>query len=158
MEINTRHEFPAAPTDVYAMLTNQAFLERTCQATQALRYEVKVEGTTTSTRRAMQTPPQVAKLVKGDMIIDEVTHWSAPTADGSRTGEISVSSPGLPVKMTGHVTMQPGGLGTVLTYAGELKISIPFLGKSLESQAAPLIGDALMVQQTEGKKWLAEQN
>ena len=48
-----------------------------------------------------------------------------------------------------------GGRGAVLSYDGELTVNIPFLGPGLAKQAAPLLLEALEIQQRVGDEYLA---
>ncbi len=47
MQISSHLEFAAAPADVYAMMTNQKFLDEVCVASESLSYNASVEGSVT---------------------------------------------------------------------------------------------------------------
>jgi hypothetical protein len=57
--------------------------------------------------------------------------------------------------MKGKLELGPGGPGTVLELTGDLKVSIPLLGKKLEQSAAPAVLAGFDVQQKVGSEWLA---
>lgn len=155
MEITSRNEFAASPADVSTMLTTKEFLEEVCRTSGATSYEVTAEGHRTVTRRELPTPPQAQKFAGATLTIVEDVTWDAPRADGSRSGRMELQVPGMPVTMHGTAHLAPGGKGTVVTYAGDLKVNIPFIGKKVEQQAAPAIQEALSIQQRVGNDWLA---
>jgi hypothetical protein len=76
--------------------------------------------------------------------------------DGLRTATRRVMpTPSVVSRLAGTVTLLPGGRGSVLTYAGELTVRIPVLGPGLAKQAAPLLLEALEIQQRVGDEFLA---
>lgn len=156
MEISSRNEFAAAPDEVIAMLTSQDYLERVARATDARSYEVTCSGMHTVTSRTFDTPSAAAKFAGPTLTIVEDVTWGEARPDGSRHGRLTLHAPGLPVKMEGTASVAPGGKGTVVDYAGNLAINIPFLGKKLEQQASPALTEALSAQQRVGDEWLAE--
>jgi hypothetical protein len=87
-------------------------------------------------------------------VVDEII-WEAEPVDGGRRGAAHITVEGLPAELLGTVTLAPGGKGSVLTYDGELTVSVPFLGPSLARQAAPLLLEALEIQQRVGDEFLA---
>lgn len=155
MDITTRIEFAALPTDVYAMMTDQKYLEEVCQATESQRYEATVSGSTTVTSRTFPAPDAVARFTGANLTVSEETVWEDGGAEGHRTGELQMSVKGQPVSMRGRVSIAPGGRGTVVQLAGELKVSIPLLGKKIEQQTAPVVLAGFQTQQQVGDRWLA---
>lgn len=155
MDITTRIEFAAAPTDVYAMMTDQAYLEEVCQATESRSYEATVSGSTTNTTRTFAAPDAVARFTGGELTVTEQTVWDGGGTDGQRTGELTMTVKGQPVSMRGHVTLAAGGPGTVVQLTGDLKVSIPLLGKKLEQSTAPAVLAGFKTQQDVGNRWLA---
>lgn len=156
MEISSRNEFAATPDAVATMLTSKDFLEAVCAASGAVSHDVTVDGTHTVARRVLDAPEQAQRFTGAQITIIEDVHWSAPAADGSRTGTLELEVPKLPVQMGGTASLKPGGKGTIVEYHGDLKINIPFLGKKLEAQAAPVVAEALGIQQRIGDDWLAQ--
>src|ERR1700712_3805751 len=132
MDITTRIEFAAAPQDVYAMMTDQAYLVEVCEATESRSYEATVSGSTTNTTRTFPAPDAVARFTGGELTVTEQTVWAGDGPDGQRTGELTMTVKGQPVSMRGHVTLAAGGPGTIVQLTGDLKVSIPLLGKKLE--------------------------
>jgi hypothetical protein len=155
MEIHATNDFAAPVPVVFAMLTDRVFLRAVCLATDPLEHDVAVDGLRTATRRVMPTPSVVARLAGPTMaVVDEIT-WAAAPLDGDRRGTAHISVEGLPAELVGTVTLAPGGRGSVLSYDGELTVKVPVLGPGLAKQAAPLLLEALEIQQRVGDEFLA---
>ncbi len=155
MEIHATNDFAASVTDAFAMLTDKVFLRAVCLATDPIEHSVEVDGLRTSTRRVMPTPSVVARLAGPTMaVVDEIA-WEPGQADGGRQGAAHITVEGLPAELVGRVTLRPGGRGSVLSYNGELTVNVPFLGPGLARQAAPLLLEALEIQQRVGNEFLA---
>ncbi|MGC3993186.1 MAG: DUF2505 domain-containing protein [Propionicimonas sp.] len=155
MEIHATNDFAAPVPTVFAMLTDPVFLRAVCLATDPLEHDVTVDGLRTSTRRVMPTPSVVARLAGPRMaVVDEIT-WEPGEVDGGRRGAAHITVEGLPAELVGVVTLRPGGSGSVLHYDGELTVNVPFLGPGLAKQAAPLLLEALEIQQRVGTEFLA---
>ena len=155
MDITTRLEFAAAPPEVYAMLTDAQYLDEVCRATESTSYDVDVEGSTTRTTRSFPAPDAVARFVGGTLTVSEQTVWGAAGPDGARTGDLEMTVKGQPVSMKGRLSLAPGGAGTVVQLTGDLKVSIPLLGKKLEQSSAPAVLAGFGKQQEVGSRWLA---
>lgn len=155
MDITTRIEFAAAPQDVYAMMTDQAYLSEVCQATESRSYEATVTGSTTNTTRTFAAPDAVARFTGGELTVTEQTAWNGADAGGQRTAELSMTVKGQPVSMRGHISLAAGGPGTVVQLTGDLKVAIPLLGKKLEQSTAPAVLEGFQIQQQVGDRWLA---
>ena len=154
MQIHASNDFAAEPEQVYAMLTDRVFLRANALASQPLEHAVSVEGSVTKTRRVMPTPSVAARLAGPRMaIVDEIT-W-APAQGDVRTGAALIEVEGLPAKLVGTVQLSPGGRGTLLTYDGDFSVNVPLLGPSLTRQAAPLLLEAIELQQKVGDQYLA---
>ncbi len=155
MEIHATNDFAATVDDVFAMLTDRVFLRAVCLASEPLDHEVSVDGLRTRTRRVMPTPSVVGRLTGPTMaVIDEIA-WDAPPVSGATAGTAHITVEGLPAELVGKVRLVGGGKGAVLTYTGELTVRVPVLGSSLARQAAPLLLEALEIQQRVGDEFLA---
>ncbi|HLT61809.1 MAG TPA: DUF2505 domain-containing protein [Microlunatus sp.] len=155
MEISARVEFPADPDRVFAMLTDKGYLDRVCQASHAEAYTTSVEGRTTTTSRTLPAPEMAARFTGPTLTVAERIEWGEPGPDGSRTGTATLTIPGQPVEMKGRLVLSAGGPGSVLELTGDLKVSIPLLGRKLEQSAAPAVLAGFEVQQQVGADYLA---
>ncbi|MDN5804805.1 MAG: DUF2505 domain-containing protein, partial [Microlunatus sp.] len=154
--IRSRVEFAAGVEEVFAMMTDRSYLEEVCQASHPRSYEVEVTGTTTVTKRKLPAPGAAAKFTGPEVTVLEETAWGPADANGNRTGRVTMSVPGQPVTMKGAVQLSAGGAGTVAELTGDLKVTIPILGKKLEQASAPAILAGFNTQQKVGDAWLSE--
>lgn len=87
--------------------------------------------------------PDIAQKIPGassGISLTQVDQVSAPAADGSRTILSEVSVKGIPVTGKATQTLTPQGDATVAQVEGEVKCSIPLIGKKIAAAAEPQIG------------------
>jgi hypothetical protein len=155
MDISTRLDFAAAPDQVYAMMTDQAYLEQVCVASESITYDASVSGSSTHSSRTLHAPESAARFTGSQLTVIEDLTWAAPSGDGSRMADITMTVLGQPVTLRGQLQMSPGGRGTVVALDGELKVAVPLLGKKLEQSAAPAVLAGFQTQQRVGDQWLS---
>ena len=154
MEIHASNDFAASVAEVFAMLTDRVFLRAVCLASEPLEHAVEVTGGHTWTRRVLPTPSVVAKLAGPTMAVVDEIFWDEDTPTG-RAGRTVVRVEGLPAQLDGSVRLVAGGRGATLDYRGDLVVRVPVLGAGLARQAAPLLLEALELQQRVGEEYLA---
>lgn len=166
MRLDAELRYPAAASDVAAMLTDPAFQERKCRDGHAVSHEVAVtaEGGATRVvvRRAQRTddfPSFVKSFVGETLTIVETSLWQPAAADGSREGTIQVEISGAPIVLRARARLVPdqdtdGTPSTREVVEGELKASVPFLGAKIEQAAEPAIRAAIALEQRTGTAWL----
>jgi Protein of unknown function (DUF2505) len=155
MDITARLDFAADPGRVYAMMTDQKYLEEVCVASDSLSYAATVADSSTRTSRTLPAPDSAARFTGPELTVTEEVSWGAAGSDGSRTAEMRMTVLGQPVNLKGTLKLAPGGRGTVVALAGELKVAIPLLGRKLEESAAPAVLAGFRKQQQVGDDWLA---
>jgi hypothetical protein len=155
MQIHASNDFAATSDAVFAMLTDRVFLRANALATEPLEHEVSVDGLTTTTRRVMPSPSVVARFTGPTLAVVDEIRWDPPNG-AVRTGVVTITVEGMPAGLVGTVRLSPGGRGTVLDYVGELTVDVPLLGPSLAKQAAPVLLEALEMQQQVGDAFLAK--
>ena len=155
MEISSHLDFAAPPADVYAMMTDQQYLEEVCAASGSISYNVSVAGSTTQTSRTLPAPESAARFTGPQLTVNDEVIWNGPASDGSRSATVTMSVRGQPVTFKGGIRISPGGRGSVVDVRGDLKVAIPLLGRKLEESAAPAVMAAYRTQQEVGDKWLA---
>ena len=155
MDISAQLDFAARPDQVYVMMTDQAYLELVCVASESISYDVRVSESSTHTSRTLPAPESAARFTGSQLTVVEDVSWREASADGSRIGDLTMTVLGQPVKLNGQLRLGPGGRGTVVTLNGELKVAIPLLGRRLEESAAPAVLAGFRTQQRVGDEWLA---
>lgn len=162
MRISATFEYAATPETVFAMLADEAFQERKCEATGARSHAVAItvngERTVIVSSRDLPTdqfPDFVKGLVGATLAVTETQDWGPPASDGARRGVLTVDITGAPIELSGTLTLRPGGVGSVESVEGDLKARIPLLGGRIEKAAAPAIESAIRVERKVAESWLA---
>ncbi len=155
-------EYAASPEEVYAMMTDVEFLERKCKAQYATSYSASAEtndtGATTVANRELPTrgfPDFVRSMVGQSIHVVETVHWGRPSAGGVRQARLVVTMGAAPLRLTGTITLEPGGVGTVVTYDADLTARVPFVGGRIEKAAERPILSGMRKERETGQAWLA---
>jgi uncharacterized protein YndB with AHSA1/START domain len=161
MDVREEIVYDASPDRVFEMLCDKAFREKVCRGIGSVRYDVSItrDGDTARIRqdRVMEADlPDVAKKIVGDTIeMVQTEDWGERRPDGSRTATFHVEIPGKPGAIIGRVSLSPSGDGSREVVSGQVKVSVPFVGKRLETEVAKGLQAALKVEGRIGAKWLA---
>jgi hypothetical protein len=158
-EFTYRQSFDGGPLTVFAMLRDPEYVQAKCDATGSLETTAEVsdasDGTVTivSTRVLPAQVPDVARKFVGDTIsATETQVWSAAAPDGSRTATVEVEFSG-PLGFTGTLSLRPAGQGTEVVTEGKFKASVPFVGGTIESEAAKQTERYLGAEERVAKEW-----
>lgn len=157
MKFSHEIRYAAAADDVNAMLAEQAFREKVCEASGSLSHTVQI----TPSAQGMQVVvdqtlpadgiPSFATKFVGDKIqVVQKETWTSPTQ-----AALEVTIPGKPGHLRGTITLAQQGGETVETVEGDLKVSIPFVGAKLEELIGQLLKSALRTEGKVGTSWLA---
>ena len=155
--------FPVDPASAYAMLTNHDYAVVRAEKTYGSDITVEVAGdpAVVVSKRTLPVPdelPSFAKGLVGDGIKIEETHtWSQPAPDGSRTAQLSVVFPTMPVKVEGTMTLQPTSDGCVLTIDATAASSMPMVGSVVEQGVKATVVKSARKEEEVGREWLATQ-
>jgi hypothetical protein len=155
MDISSHLDFAAPPAEVYAMMTDQRYLEEVCVASDSISYHVSAAGSTTQTSRTLPAPESAARFTGPQLTVNDEIVWGDPSSDGSRSGTVTMTVLGQPVTFKGGIRLSPGGRGSVVDVRGDLKVAIPLLGRKLEEAAAPAVMAGYRTQQEVGDRWLS---
>jgi hypothetical protein len=155
MDISNHLDFAAPPADVYAMMTDQRYLEEVCVASESISFNVSAGGSTTQTSRTLPAPESAARFTGPQLTVNDEVVWGNLSANGSRSGTVRMTVLGQPVNFKGEIRLSPGGRGSVVDVRGDLKVAVPLLGRKLEEAAAPAVMAAYRTQQEVGDRWLA---
>ncbi|WP_237187095.1 DUF2505 domain-containing protein [Rothia nasimurium] len=101
--------------------------------------------------------PDMAKKLPGvsnGVSVSQVDRVSAPAADGSRTVVSEVTVKGIPVTGNATQTLTPAGETTEVKVDGEVKCSIPLVGKKIAAAAEPQIGRVFSALGTSAEEYI----
>jgi hypothetical protein len=164
VHVRVQLRYAAGVAAVAAMLADPGYARARVEASGAAVEAADVTGAadgafTVATRRSVPTegiPAQARSFVGSTLEVRQVEAWEAPEGDGPRQGTVVVEISGTPVRLTGTVTLEAEAGGSVLTYDGDLKATIPLFGAAVEQAAAGAVRSALEAEQAAGVRWLAE--
>lgn len=156
MEIKSHQTYNASPDQVFAMMTDEAYLTAVCDRFGATEKTITVEGNKTTVTMGVPAPAQVQKFVSGTMKLRQVVTWGEPQPDGTRQGTLQMSVEKMPVDVAGTAVLHPAGSATQVDYDADMNVKIPLVGKKLEKEAAPYVQKALDAQQQVGEKYLSD--
>ncbi|MGO1318504.1 MAG: DUF2505 domain-containing protein [Cellulomonadaceae bacterium] len=163
VHLTSEHHLPASPGDVTVMFADRAFIEHKSAHSPARIEDVVITGSpdaelTVTVRRsiaAAQIPAQARAFVGERLELRQVEAWSTPSGPG-RHGTVVLEVTGVPVRMTGTVSLAPDADGSVLRYDGEIKASIPLFGAAVAQAAASAIHSVLDQEAAAAREWLAD--
>ncbi|MPZ62412.1 MAG: DUF2505 family protein [Propionibacteriales bacterium] len=161
MDLRRELEYDSAPADVFAMLCDEAFRSKVCEATLAIEYDVAItsreQGADVRIRRVMPANvPDMARRFVGDTLeIVQTEEWGAASADGTRTARLRMEMPGKPGNVTGTITLGPHGQGSREVIDAVVKVSVPLVGGKLEEQVVRGIKAGIREEGKVGQAWLA---
>jgi hypothetical protein len=170
VRIRAEISYDVPPAEVFAMLVDPAFQERKLAATGSLTWSVTVrpgeadppdpDGTArVSSRRTLPTdriPELFRAAVGSELTLVQTEEWARPGPDGARTGQLHIEVPGLPLTLTGALSLSPDGDGTRYLVDGELKAKVPLIGGKIEKAAEPAVRAAIDAEEQVGRDWLAD--
>jgi hypothetical protein len=146
MKIRETFEYPAGVEAVFALISDDEFRVGAAEKTGGLNVEALVTTTGNATKVTLQrtqpaTVPEFVKKFIGDAVtVKQVEAWGAPDADGTRRAKLTMKVAGQPAGFDGTATLRNAGKGAEFTVSGEVKVSVPFVGKKVE----PVIAKAVI--------------
>ncbi|MFY9913235.1 MAG: DUF2505 domain-containing protein [Nocardioidaceae bacterium] len=156
MNISATISYPAStsPAQVYELSTDPDFRAAVCEATHALDYDVHIDEHDDGTSRVVvsrtmpaDVPDFMKKLIGETVGVVQTEDWSAPGDDGQRTADLVLEIKGQPAKMVGTAAIVVTGTAVETRIEGNLKVSIPFVGKKIEAEVAKGIYAAIRREQ-----------
>lgn len=105
-----------------------------------------------------RVPDIVRPFVGSSVTVREEQTWSAPIADGSRRGTMTLEVAGTPAGMKATITLAPGGDGScTVQIDGDLTAKVPLLGSRMEKAAVPYVSKVLRAEEKAAEKYRASQ-
>ena len=154
-----RHEitYDAPAADVWTMLSDPAFRQKSCEAMGVLSCTVAIDrvdhGMKVRIDQVQPTEgiPSFAKKFAGETTeAVQVEEWS----DRSNA-TLSVKTPGKPTEISGTLTLTESGGRTTEVFDGECKVKVPLIGGKLEGLMAELFKKGMNKEHGAGVAWLA---
>ncbi len=163
MDVRTELSYPGARlADVYGLAVDAEFRAAVCVATGALDHDVDVRrsgdgSTVVAVRRTMaaDVPDFVRRFVGDTIAIVQTESWAPADASRLRSADLSLQISGQPAAMSGALTLEELADGVRELVRGDLRVSIPFLGKKIEGEIARGILAAARKEEQVGRQWLA---
>ena len=166
MRLTIRYDYPAGPEQVYAMLVDPEFLRAKAASSGDTDVVVVESGPAAGGHRfvsrrtvALDVPAFAKKLINPKNVLTQTDVWADPAADGSRTGTWQVDAKGVPVAMSGTMTLRPApGGGTAAEIDGEVSSSVPLVGGKVAAYVAKEAEADLDRDHEFAVRWLKERS
>ena len=163
MHVRAEIAYPTGSAEqVFALITRADFREDVCRATSALTYAVDIRPesdgrvSVTVERTVPASVPDLVKRFVGETItIVQTEHWRAPQAGEVRVAGLDIEVKGQPARLTGSATLEPVGSGCREVIVGDLRVSVPFVGKQIEPSVAEAILAGARIEERTGQQWLS---
>jgi hypothetical protein len=147
-----------APQDaVDAMLTDQAFRERVCDALGAIRKSVSITEESDGLRVVVDQV-QTAEGIPGfarKFVGDEINLVQTETWTDAENAEVEVVIPGKPGEMTGTIHLSESGGVTTERLEMTIQVNIPLVGGKIEKLISDLLRKALLAENAVGRDYLS---
>ncbi len=158
MKLNESYSYGDADTEsVYSLIANEEFRVESAEDAGGTDVDVSVEEsagghTITIVRTQEAEMPDFVKKLTGDTVkVKQTEKWGAADGDGTRRADVKVSIIGQPAEMVGTAVLSSSGGGTEFEVNGDVKVSIPFIGKKIEPEVAKAIKASLKHEVELGK-------
>ncbi len=154
--------FEADPATVYAMISDQAYVQEKNERTGGQNVEASVtdngeNGCEIVVSRDLPAEiPSFAKKFVGEKISTVQTdRWGPVNDDGSYSAKFHVDFGKAPMVLDGTMSIEAEGDSSVLRVNADIKASVPLVGGKLEGVAAEQFERAVRKEQEIGIDWLS---
>jgi uncharacterized protein DUF2505 len=163
MDLRTELSYPGATAaDVVGLAHDPEFRAAVCRATKSVDFEVDVQvdddGYTevvVSRTLPAHVPDMVKRLVGDTVEIIQSESWAPDDDSGLYTAELTVQVVGQPAVLRGSLIVDADDEGAVQIVQGEIRVSMPFIGRRFENELAKGIVAAARREQEIGRGWLS---
>ncbi len=112
--------------------------------------------TTTMQMPTDQAPDMVRSVIGQRVTVIEKQEWSAPAADGSRSGLTTIQVKGTPATVRAQFTVTGDSARATMAINGELAASVPLIGGRIEKAVEPSISTVFQREANAAARWLSE--
>lgn len=140
MEFSAQAHYNAAPDEVAQVLLSRELADARASKAGVKSYEYSFDGTVASVRvrAGADVLPEAVKRFASNGFWAEVQ----ARAQSNVVAHV-VKVTGLPVTANFRVTLSPDDAGSIAEIRGEVRVSVPFVGKKIEEKAVAYAGRAL---------------
>ena len=163
MKMRVESSSSATVEQTFASHVDRWVREEACRESGALSYDVVIEsmadgGARVQVDRVMapQVPDFIRKFVGDSIAIRQVEQWSPPGPTGTRTATLNLTIKGQPASMVGSAVLAPAPEGSTEVVTGDVKVSIPLLGRKIEPEIVKVIEAAVRIEQRVGQAWVRQ--
>ena len=160
MKLHHEIVYDATAAEVFAMLADPAFRERSAAAMGVISADVTItsqgEGMLVRIDQVQPTEgvPSFAKKFAGETTrAVQLEDWA-----DTRRARITIETPGKPTSISGTLTLSEADGRTTETMDAEVKVKVPLVGGKLESLMADLVAKGMDKEHGAGVAWLAERS
>ncbi len=157
MKLNETFSYDGATVEqVFGLITSEDFRSRACEALGDLEHDVKVSGAkVTIVRKVKSDLPDFVRKLTGDTVsVRQEEDWGPADSDGTRKADIKVKILGQPAQMLGTAVLANDNGNASFVVTGDVKVSMPFIGKKIEPEVAKAIRASLRGEVALGMKEL----
>jgi hypothetical protein len=163
VDLRTEMRYPGATVaQVRALALDADFRRTVCQATGAIAYDVDVAGNAdgsagvTVSRTLPATVPDFAKRFVGETIeVVQKERWSPADDSPAFRAELWIDVVGQPASLRGTIRIETVADGAVEIVEGDVRVSIPLIGRTFEAELAQGIVAAARREEELGREWLS---
>lgn len=156
--------YPAPVADVAAMYADPAYAAVRGEVLGATSASAEVSGAasdaftvvTTMQMPTDQAPDMVRSLIGQRVTVIETQEWSAPAADGSRTGRTHIQVKNAPASVNAQFSVTGDEGSSAMAISGELAAKVPLVGKKIEKAAEPSITAVFRRETEAATRWLSD--
>lgn len=154
MKVTHSVRYDASVEDVYAMLSDPAFRERTTRAQGATSVNVTIDGghIEIDFRRPNDDIPSFARKFAGgaELHATQTEEW----ADDDYSATMTVDTEGVPAGVVGTRTLIEDGDGTIDQFEGDATARIPLVAGKIEKLIAEKFVEGWNNEHAQGVAWL----
>ncbi|MBV9831219.1 MAG: DUF2505 domain-containing protein [Marmoricola sp.] len=153
-----RHEisYDAPLAEVFEMLADPAFRQRSAEAMGVISADVSIDRTGGGMEvrvdqvQPTEGVPSFAKKFAGETTrAIQTEKWDSPSG-----GSIAIDTPGKPTSIKGTISLAESGGRTTETLDVEVKVKVPLIGGKLEKLMADLVAEGMDKEHDAGVAWL----
>lgn len=155
--------YPASASKIADMLASPEYIQgrfaRVGMKDTPITVTAEGEGFSTAATFSVdpsRLPSAAQRFIKGPINASLTETWSAPEADGARTGSIAFHVTGVPLKASASERLiAVSEEATTLELSVDFSVTIPLIGKKIEERALGFVSRIVEDEESRAAAWLA---